>query len=136
MGVPSSRRFRSLLEAKSERGRRQKTRLEQVRHDDNAVRFRDGTVMPISDGTGNKAFPELLRNASILDQFRIPYPRGPLEKPPPINSDPGRFRNTAFFKKMYGDCRRGEVEPRLVSLRWLPKNLGQVNPHHRRQRCE
>lgn len=92
-----------------------------VRYDDNAIRWRDGTVMSISDGKSNKTFSELLRNASILDQFRIPYPVGPLRKPPSVESDPGRFRNTAFFKKMYGDCRKGEVEPRLVSLRWLPK---------------
>lgn len=95
-----------------------------VRQDDNAIRWQDGTVMSVSDGISNKTFSKLLRNASILDQFRIHYPLDQLEKPPSVNSDPGRFRNTAFFKKMYGDCRKGEVEPRLVSLRWLPKSWG------------
>ncbi len=94
-------------------------------HDAESLHWRDGTVMPVSDGIAGKTFPELLRHASIIDQFRIPYPRGPLEKPPAVDADPGRFRNTAFFTKMYGDCRKGEVSPRLVSLTWLPKSWGQ-----------
>jgi hypothetical protein len=93
-------------------------------HDDKVLRWRDGTVMPVSDGTASKPFEELLRHASIADQFRIPYPRGPLETPPAVDVDPGRFRNTAFFTKMYGDCAKGEVSPRLVSLTWLPSTWG------------
>jgi len=92
-------------------------------HDGKVLRWRDGTVMPVSDGAERKTFPELLRHASIIDQFRIPYPRGPLEKPPAVDAAPGRFRNTAFFTKMYGDCQMGEVTPRLASLAWLPKTL-------------
>jgi D-alanyl-D-alanine carboxypeptidase len=93
-------------------------------HDANGLRWRDGTVMPAVNGADNKTFPELLRHPSIVDQFRIPYPRGPLAEPPAVDADPGRFRNTAFFTKMYGDCRAGEVTPRLASLDWLPKTLG------------
>ena len=66
-----------------------------------------------------------MRHASIADQFRIPYPRGLLEKPQAVDVDPGRFRNTAFFTKMYGDCAKGEVSPRLATLAWLPKTWGQ-----------
>jgi hypothetical protein len=95
-----------------------------VGHEAGALRWRDGTVMPVSDGVQNKTFSELLQHASIADQFRIPYPRGPLESPPAVDSDPGRFRNTAFFTKMYGDCQRGKVATRLVSLHWLPKTWG------------
>src|SRR5271155_5657403 len=93
-------------------------------HDDKVLRWRDGTVMPLSDGAAGKTFPELLRHASIVDQLGIPYPSGALAKPPSVNADPGRFRNTAFFAKMYGDCQKGEVEPRLASLDWLPKTWG------------
>ncbi len=93
-------------------------------HDGKALRWRDGTVMPVSDDSDNRTFSELLRHASVIDQFRIPYPRGPLEKPPAVDADPGRFRNTAFFTKMYGDCQKGEVSPRLASLAWLPKTWG------------
>lgn len=93
-------------------------------HDAKTLRWRDGTMMPVSDGVENKPFAELLRHASIIDQFRIPYPRGPIEQPPAVDADPGRFRNTAFFSKMYGDCRRSEVSPHLASLTWLPKTWG------------
>ena len=93
-------------------------------HDDKTLRWRDGTIMPLSDGAEGKTFPELLRHASIADQLRIPYPRGPLATPPAVDADPGRFRNTAFFTKMYGDCQMGQVTPHLVSLAWLPKSWG------------
>ncbi|HEY2529672.1 MAG TPA: M15 family metallopeptidase [Xanthobacteraceae bacterium] len=93
-------------------------------HDAKALRWRDGTIMPVADAAERKTFPELLRHASIIDQFRIAYPRGPLEKPPAVDADPGRFRNAAFFTKMYGDCQKGEVSPHLVSLTWLPKTWG------------
>ena len=93
-------------------------------HDGAALRWRDGTLMPASDGRDDKTFGELLRHASIVDQFRLPYPGGPLKKNPAVDDDPGRFRNTAFFTKMYGDCRMGEVAPHLVALTWLPKTFG------------
>ncbi len=95
-----------------------------VRHDDTYLYWRDGTRMRAWDGRPNKSFIELLRNASILDQFRLPYPRGRLTGHPPVNDDPGRFRNEAFFNKMYGDCRRGEVRRQLVSIVWLPRTWG------------
>jgi hypothetical protein len=94
-------------------------------HDGKVLRWRDGTVMPLSEGAERKTFPELLRHASILDQLRMPYPRGPLEKPPATDADPGRFRDTAFFTKMYGDCKKDEVSAHLASLAWLPKSWGQ-----------
>jgi len=93
-------------------------------HDSAALRWRDGTVMPVSDHAEGKTFAEILRHSSIVDQMRIPYPRGPLDRPPAPGADPGRFRNGAFFKKMYGDCTIGEVLPHLVSLKWLPKTWG------------
>jgi len=93
-------------------------------HDAKVLRWRDGTVMPLSEGAPNKTFADLLRHASIIDQLRIPYPRGILDRPPAVDADPGRYRNTAFFIKMYGDCRKGEVTPHLVSLPWLPKTWG------------
>jgi hypothetical protein len=97
-----------------------------ARHDGKALYWRDGTATTVSGADDAKAFPELLRRASIVDQFRLQYPRGPLGGPPAVDSDPGRFRNTEFFKKMYGDCARGEVAPRLVPLVWLPKSWGKA----------
>jgi hypothetical protein len=94
--------------------------------DGNKLRWRDGTVMPVADADdAGKTFAQRLRHASIADQLRIPYPRGAMVKPPAVDADPGRFRNAAFFRKMYGDCRRGDVAGKLVALAWLPKTWGQ-----------
>jgi hypothetical protein len=95
-----------------------------VRHDGTNIYWRDGTVMAAGDGKDGKRFEDLLANASILDQFRLPYPRGPLAAPPAVNADPGRFRNEAFFRKMYGDCNKGEVERNMTTITWLPKTWG------------
>ncbi|MGZ8323583.1 MAG: M15 family metallopeptidase, partial [Rhodoplanes sp.] len=40
---------------------------------------------------------------------------------PARRNDPGRFRNTAFFDKMYGDCTKGETQRNLAKIKWLPK---------------
>jgi hypothetical protein len=77
--------------------------------------------MSVSDGRSDKSFQEKLRNPSILDQLSIPYIKGPLAVPPGPQSDPGRFRNIAFFDKMYGDCSKGEVQKRLMKVVWLPE---------------
>jgi hypothetical protein len=95
-----------------------------IGQDEKVVIWRDGTRMPVSDGLGAKSFEEKLRRASILDQLSIPYPKGPLEKLPGLEEDPGRFRNTAFFDKMYGDCSKGEAQKKLTTVAWLPKSGG------------
>jgi hypothetical protein len=94
-------------------------------HDDKQIVWRDGTTMPVDDGVANKPFDQLLRDASILDQLRLSYPRGNAPQPA-VNDDPGRFRNEAFFNKMYGDCRAGGVQRSLVSIAWLPKSWGRA----------
>jgi D-alanyl-D-alanine carboxypeptidase len=86
--------------------------------------WRDGTRMPLSDGQSDKSFEEMLRHGSILDQIRLSYPAGVMATVRFPQSDPGRIRNRAFFDKMYGDCWRGEVTPRLVPVHWLPQSWG------------
>ena len=76
--------------------------------------WRDGTRMPVGGGGPD----------SILDQLALPYPAGAPLLPP--QDDPGRTRNQAFFDKMYGDCRAGEVAPKLVRITWLPKTWGRT----------
>jgi hypothetical protein len=93
-------------------------------HDGTVLIWKDGTRMPVSDGRSDKTFEDRLRQASILDQFSLPYVKGPLARPPAPEHDPGRFRNTAFFDKMYGDCSRGEVQKKLTTVAWLPKSGG------------
>ncbi len=95
-------------------------------HDAERIYWRDGTAMPVSDGVASKSYEQLLTNASILDQLRLSYPRGALGQAPGVNEDPGRFRNEAFFLKMYGDCRKGEVGRQLVPIAWLPQSWGKT----------
>jgi hypothetical protein len=93
--------------------------------DGNALVFRDG-VHIIDAGTldPHKPFDRLLRDASVLDQFRLAYPRGADVAPPPKDFDPGRFRDETFFNALYGDCRKGDVAKQLVAVVWLPKHWG------------
>ena len=84
--------------------------------------WRDGTRMPVGEAQPGWTTAEALRNDSILDQLALRYPAdAPLL--PPLD-DPGRIRNQAFFDKMYGDCRAGQVAPNLVRIVWLPKSWG------------
>ena len=93
-------------------------------HDETSLIWKDGTRMPVDDGISDKTFNEFLRNASIIDQFHLPYPAGQVTKPPQANEDPGRFRNTKFFQKLYGDCKTNEVTKNLVTIAWLPSSWG------------
>lgn len=93
-------------------------------HDGKVLVWKDGTKMPVSDGRSDKSFEQKLRHASIIDQLSIHYAKGPLQKPPGLQHDPGRLRNTAFFDKMYGDCSKGEVQRKLTKVAWLPKSGG------------
>jgi hypothetical protein len=87
--------------------------------DDTGIILRDGTRQNLSDGKTDKSFDEKLKNASLIDQLSLPYPKGVLTKPPGPQDDPGRFRNTSFFDKMYGDCDKGETQKQLIDIRWF-----------------
>ena len=94
-----------------------------VGYADNRLLFADGSSLPYDDGR-QKTFQQLLDSADIEDQFRIPYRKGPLPLSIPVNEDPGRIRNEAFFKKIYGATRE-EVRGNLVEITWCPKTIGQ-----------
>ena len=93
--------------------------------DGNWLIWRDGTRMPLDDGTGAKPFEAWLAKPDLKDMLRLPYPAGAEVTPPAKESDPGRARNAAFFDKMYGDCRKGEVKAKLTSITWLPHKSAQ-----------
>ena len=80
--------------------------------------------MQFDDGKGAKDFNTLLQAPDIKDMFAIAYSKIWRSAPPALNEDPGRIRNDAFFKKMYGDCDKGEVTHNLVEITWLPNRLG------------
>jgi len=98
------------------------------RIEDGVLVWRDGTRMPLDDGKGKKAFDDWLQHPDIEDMLAVPYPAGAPADPPAKDTDPGRARNAAFFDKVYGDCRKGEVEKNLTRVVWLPKKSGQKLP--------
>lgn len=94
-------------------------------HDASGLVWRDGTRQPLSSGSPPAGPDEQLLHGTLLDQLRAAYPRG-AALPPGPGDDPGRVRNRAFFEAMYGDCRRGEVAPKLVPVVWLPRTWGKT----------
>ena len=86
--------------------------------------FADKTKLPLDDGLAHKSAGDRVDKPDIEDMFRQAYEPGAMAQPPPEDWDPGRARNEAFFLKVYGDCRRHEVEPNLVDVVWLPKKYG------------
>ena len=103
--------------------------LERV--DGNTLIWRDGTKMPLDDGKGSKTPEQRLEDADLKDMFVDAYAADAPAAPPPKDFDPGRARNAAFFDKMYGDCRKGEVEHNLATVVWLPTKGGQRLPFSR-----
>ncbi len=95
------------------------------RVDGDTLVWRDGTRMPFSDGHEKKPFAAWLSDPDLDDIFAIPYPASD-PSPPAKDSDPGRARPAALFDKMYGDCRKGEVEKHLATVRWLPSKTKQT----------
>jgi hypothetical protein len=95
-----------------------------AKREGNHLSWRDGTLMTIDDGKGEKDFETRLNGADIEDQFSVPYVPGKPAAEPGINQDPGRIRNDPMFRKMYGDCRKGGVAKDLVPVVWLPKHKG------------
>ena len=94
-----------------------------VRHNGSRIFWKDGTSMPVSDRL-NRTFDDKLKHATIADQLSLVYPKGRPARSPGPEDDPGRFRNVAFFNKMYGDCTAREVEKHLVDVVWLRNHDG------------
>ncbi|MBV8979071.1 MAG: M15 family metallopeptidase [Alphaproteobacteria bacterium] len=86
--------------------------------------WRDGARQALGPEEPDKSFDRLVSDASIRDMFRMRYPAFAPLAAPPEDFDPGRFRNKAFFDRLYGDCRKGEVAPDLVDVEWLPASWG------------
>lgn len=96
-----------------------------ARIDGNWLLWHDGTRIAFDDGKNPKPFREWLEKPDIEDTLRLPYPAAAGPVRPDFESDPGRARNAAFFDRMYGDCRKGEVKPKLKTITWLPTKAPQ-----------
>ena len=88
--------------------------------EDNIIYFKDNTTL-IFDDNEEKTLDELMRNADAEDMFKFPYVKGNVNGP--FNSDPGRFRDEKFFKKIYGNTKE-DIEKNLIEVVWLPKKIG------------
>ncbi len=88
----------------------------------NDLIWRDGTRMRLDDGSPPKTHDAWLQSPDLADMFRQPYPAGSDAAAPARNFDPGRARNSAFFRKMYGNCHAGPSQLALVDVAWLPKH--------------
>jgi hypothetical protein len=94
--------------------------------DGNWLLWRDGkTRLPFDDGKGIKPYLAWLEAPDIEDTLQKRYPAGAGPLVPEADSDPGRARNEAFFDRMYGDCRKGEVKGKLRRVVWLPRKAAQ-----------
>lgn len=91
----------------------------------NTLHWHEGPPMELDDGRGTKPFDAWLATPDIEDMFRLPYTASEGAAPPAPDADPGRARNDAFFSRMYGDCRKGDISASLTEIVWLPKKSGE-----------
>ena len=91
-----------------------------VRIDGGDLVLRDGTRMKIATEPAGRNFDATLAKPDIAAMFSIPYPVGAHPQPPGMNDDPGRIRYEPLFRKMYGDCAKGEVTKRMTRVAWMP----------------
>lgn len=92
-----------------------------AKHEDGAIRFRDGGSLPVDDGKA-KDHAEKLAAGDIEDSLSQVYPAGPCETKPDVDFDPGRIRSDALMMRLYGKSAR-EVEASLVAVDWFGKVL-------------
>jgi len=98
---------------------------------DNKVFFADGTWLPYDQGK-TQTLRQKLEQADIEDHFAQAYPALAPIAPPALDFDPGRFRNDALLKKLYG-ASKSEVAKNLVEIIWLPANEGKRLLFNRRE---
>jgi hypothetical protein len=90
----------------------------------NALIWKDGTRMAVSDGLANKSLEQRLEAGDIRDMFSMRYPIGETALPPLRDLDPGRVRPQELFDKLYGNCLTGDMAGRLATVIWLPSKVG------------
>jgi hypothetical protein len=88
----------------------------------NGIRFPDGTIIVYDDGE-DKNFDAMLERPDLKDMLSLSYPRGEQRNPPRFNYDPGRFRNDAFFRALYGN-NEANIRSRLRPIQWMPSLNG------------
>ncbi len=87
----------------------------------NAIRWKDGSTTVWDDGKGRKTPEQLEADPDLEDMFTFAYPKDSIIFQE--NFDPGRIRNEAFFKKMYGSD-AAQVGANLVTTPWITGESG------------
>lgn len=90
----------------------------------NYIIFKDGSKLRWDDGIKSKSAKQLIDNPDIEDMFSQAYIKGSLLASPKKDYDPGRVRNEAFFKMLYGGS-KSAVNKNLITITWCPKQVGQ-----------
>jgi hypothetical protein len=92
--------------------------------DETHVKMTSGLELVIDDGR-KKSHAEKLADADIEDMLSQIYPVAgciPPDSTLPADFDPGRIRNEAFFKAIYGASAK-EVQARLALVDWFGQKL-------------
>ena len=67
-----------------------------------------------------QTYKEKLKNADLADMVSLTYPAGrDVNFPPSFDDDPGRFRDDAFLKAVYGKNIKA-IKKNLVKVPWMP----------------
>lgn len=88
-------------------------------YDRTRLTLNSGAVIRVSDGRIDKSFDELLEDPDIDDMFAFDYSAGMKPVAPELNVDPGRIRVEKLFRAIYGDCRKGEIAPKMRKVPWF-----------------
>ncbi len=95
-------------------------------YENHCLIWRDGTRMPIhrpgslpSMNAIQQDFQKACDHPDLYGQIAVNYTAGPMHSGA-LKTDPGRIRDDAFFKKMYGDT-QDKVKSKLTTLYWMPK---------------
>lgn len=93
-------------------------------YDAQFLMLRDGRRLPISDGRTDKDFQTFLNEPDIDDMLAQAYPAHAALAGPVRDFDPGRVRHQGLFDALYGECKAGEVQAALTTVRWVPGHGG------------
>ncbi|WP_024955691.1 SH3 domain-containing protein [Sulfurospirillum arcachonense] len=85
--------------------------------ENNLLYFDDNTTLEYHDYV-QKDFQTMIEHPSIKDTLRVRYPAFAEITAPQKNFDPGRFRNEALLKKLYGKNEQ-EIKQNLVPISWI-----------------
>lgn len=94
----------------------------EIKYNGKYITLKDGQQF-IYDDKIVKSGEVLLNKPSISDMLKQNYPQRVTSYVPPKNSDPGRVRNEALMKAMYGRNSQ-EVQNNLVTILWCPNLVG------------